>query len=104
MSNAATLENLLQSFACRPAIGTADAALQPLMQQLIRAGLTELPQPGQGRTLERTPGQPFHMVRISLAQKRMVKPCTKTDYGVRPECPLKDKPVEEKDIPFVPFL
>ncbi len=58
----------------------------------------------QGRTLERTPGQPFHMVRISLAQKRMVKPCTKTDYGVRPECPLKDKPVEEKDIPFVPFL
>lgn len=53
MSNAATLENLLQSFACRPALGTADAALQPLMQQLVRAGFTELPLPGQGRTLDR---------------------------------------------------
>ena len=58
----------------------------------------------QGRTLERTPSQPFHMMRISLAQKRKAKPCTKTDYGVRPECPLKDKPVEKKDIPFIPFI
>lgn len=33
MSNAATLENLLQPFACRPAIGTVDTALQPVMQQ-----------------------------------------------------------------------
>ncbi|MHA6492150.1 DUF4124 domain-containing protein [Pseudomonas borbori] len=58
----------------------------------------------QGRTVERTPSQPFHMLRISLAQKRMVKPCKKADYGVRPECPLKDKPPEKKDIPFVPFI
>ncbi|PTS82067.1 penicillin-binding protein [Pseudomonas sp. HMWF032] len=58
----------------------------------------------QGRIIERTPSQPFHMLRISLAQKRMVTPCKKADYGVRPECPLKDKPPEKKDIPFVPFL
>ena len=50
----------------------------------------------QGRTVERTANQPFHMQRISLAQKRQVKPCAFTDYGQRPECPLKDKPEEEK--------
>lgn len=53
MSNATTLESLLQPFACRPAIRSADAALQPVMQQLIRAGFTDLPMPGQGRTLDR---------------------------------------------------
>jgi hypothetical protein len=41
----------------------------------------------QGRTVERTANQPFHMQRISLAQKRQVKPCVLTDYGQRPECP-----------------
>jgi hypothetical protein len=46
----------------------------------------------QGRTVQRTANQPFHMLRISLAQKRQVKPCTLGDYGQRPECPLKDKP------------
>ncbi|WP_258619122.1 DUF4124 domain-containing protein [Pseudomonas sp. B21-048] len=50
----------------------------------------------QDRTVERTANQPFHMLRISLAQKRQVKPCVLTDYGQRPECPLKDKPEEEK--------
>lgn len=58
----------------------------------------------QGRIVERTPSQPLHMLRISLAQKRLVKPCKKDDYGVRPECPLKDKPEEKSDIPLVPFL
>ncbi|MFJ4197747.1 DUF4124 domain-containing protein [Pseudomonas sp. NPDC089534] len=58
---------------------------------------------GQGRTVERTANQPFHMQRISLAQKRQVKPCAKDDYGVRPECPLKDKPVEPKN-PFLRFF
>ncbi|MNY21393.1 hypothetical protein D3C86_1549370 [compost metagenome] len=58
----------------------------------------------QGRILERTPSQPLHMLRISLAQKRLVKPCKKGDYGVRAECPLKDKPAEKKNIPFVPFI
>ncbi|MGE8191162.1 DUF4124 domain-containing protein [Pseudomonas sp. NPDC086278] len=56
----------------------------------------------QGRIVERTANQPFHMLRISLAQKRQVKPCTLTDYGQRPECPLKDKP-EEKN-PFLRFF
>jgi hypothetical protein len=55
-----------------------------------------------GLTVERTPAQPFHMHRMSLAQKRKVKPCEKDDYGVRPECPLKDKPKEEASI--LPFL
>lgn len=50
----------------------------------------------QGRTVERTANQPFHMMRISLAQKRKVKPCALSDYGQRPECPLGDKPPEEK--------
>lgn len=54
----------------------------------------------QGRTVERTANQPFHMLRISLAQKRQVKPCALADYGQRPECPLKDKPQEEIN----PFL
>jgi hypothetical protein len=57
----------------------------------------------EGRTVERTANQPFHMLRMSLAQKRQVKPCTKDDYGVRPECPLKDKPPEPKN-PFLRFF
>ncbi|MHC8356291.1 DUF4124 domain-containing protein [Pseudomonas sp. LB3P81] len=56
-----------------------------------------------GRTVERTANQPFHMLRISLAQKRQVKPCTLADYGQRPECPLKDKPEEEKNL-FLRFF
>ena len=54
----------------------------------------------QGRTVERTANQPFHMLRTSLAQKRQVKPCSLVDYGKRPECPLTDKPKEEIN----PFL
>lgn len=57
-----------------------------------------------GLIVERTPAQPFHMLRTSLAQKRRVNPCKKDDYGVRPECPLKDKPKEKSDIPLVPFI
>ncbi|MFI8745938.1 DUF4124 domain-containing protein [Pseudomonas sp. NPDC077186] len=58
-----------------------------------------------GLTVERTPAQPFHMHRMSLAQKRKVNPCQKDDYGVRPECPLKDKPKEDKGlISILPFL
>nr|WP_298173518.1 DUF4124 domain-containing protein [uncultured Pseudomonas sp.] len=58
----------------------------------------------KGLIVERTPSQPFHLHRISLAQKRLVNPCKKDDYGVRPECPLEDKPKEKSDIPFVPFI
>lgn len=57
----------------------------------------------QGRTVERTANQPFHMQRMSLAQKRKVKPCALSDYGQRPECPLADKPAEEKN-PFLRFF
>ncbi|ARS50856.1 DUF4124 domain-containing protein [Ectopseudomonas hydrolytica] len=55
-----------------------------------------------GLIVERTPAQPFHMHRMTLAQKRKVNPCKKDDYGVRPECPLKDKPKEEVSI--LPFF
>lgn len=55
-----------------------------------------------GRVLEKTPNQPFHMQRISLAQKRLANPCKTAEYGVRPECPLKDKPEEESSI--LPFF
>ena len=55
-----------------------------------------------GRVAERTPNQPFHMFRTSLAQKRLAQPCKKEDYGVRPECPIADKPKEESS--FFPFF
>lgn len=55
-----------------------------------------------GRVLERTPNQPFHMQRISLAQKRLANPCQLPEYGVRPECPLKNKPEEKSSI--LPFF
>ncbi|AYC34657.1 DUF4124 domain-containing protein [Pseudomonas cavernae] len=58
----------------------------------------------EGRTLERTPNQPVHILRASLAQKRRIKPCKHEDYGARPECRLQDKPAEEPDIPLVPFM
>ncbi len=45
--------------------------------------------------IERTPAQPVHLQRISLIQKRRVHPCRSADYGVRPECPLKDKPEDD---------
>lgn len=56
-----------------------------------------------GLTVERTPAQPFHMHRMSLAQKRKVNPCKKDDYGVRPECPLKDKPKDDS-FSILPFF
>ncbi|MDN5515704.1 MAG: DUF4124 domain-containing protein [Pseudomonas sp.] len=55
-----------------------------------------------GLIVERTPAQPFHMHRMTLAQKRKVNPCKKEEYGARPECPLKDKPKEEVSI--LPFF
>lgn len=58
----------------------------------------------RGITLERTPNQPVHIKRTSLHEKRVAKPCKIKDYGVRPECPLKDKPKPDNDIPFIPFI
>jgi hypothetical protein len=58
-----------------------------------------------GRIVERTPSQPFHMKRTSLAEKRNANPCKKKDWGVRPECPIEDKPKDPpKDIPLIPFI
>ena len=55
-----------------------------------------------GRVLEKTPNQPFHLQRVTLAQKRAARPCKAEEYGVRPECPFKDKPEEEVSI--LPFF
>jgi hypothetical protein len=59
-----------------------------------------------GRIVERTPSQPFHMKRISLAEKRRANPCKKKDWGVRPECPIEDKPKEPDKgiISILPFV
>ncbi|WP_437879585.1 DUF4124 domain-containing protein [Pseudomonas sp. LRF_L74] len=57
-----------------------------------------------GRIIERTPSQPFHIRQTTLSDKRRNNPCQLDDYGVRPECPLKDKPEPPSDIPFVPFI
>lgn len=58
----------------------------------------------QGQVIERTPSQPVHVRRVSLSSKRRAQPCRLLDYGVRPECPLKDKPQPKSDIPFIPFF
>ncbi len=58
---------------------------------------------GEGRIVERTPNQPFHLKRISLAQKRQANPCQRDDYGVRPECPLADKPAEPRRLLGLPL-
>ncbi|RRV13668.1 DUF4124 domain-containing protein [Pseudomonas saudiphocaensis] len=86
-------------------ITTSDAATLTL--EYVNRGTHQLTAEiidNQGKTLLHSAPQTFHMMRTSLAQRRMVRPCQKADYGVRPECPLKDKPVEKKNIPFVPFL
>ncbi|MCQ4346402.1 DUF4124 domain-containing protein [Pseudomonas stutzeri] len=57
----------------------------------------------EGRIVERTPSQPFHLKRTTLADKRRVNPCQKDDYGVRPECPLADKPAEPRRLLGVPL-
>jgi len=46
----------------------------------------------QGKIMERTPAQPFHLRQTTLSDKRRVRPCTDDDYGLRPECPLQDQP------------
>jgi len=40
----------------------------------------------------RSAEQAVHVHRISLLQRRLTNPCRLADYGVRPECPLADKP------------
>ncbi|TWI56625.1 uncharacterized protein DUF4124 [Pseudomonas duriflava] len=48
-----------------------------------------------GVVIERTPNQPFHLQRTSLAQRRAINPCQEEDWGVRPECPAEDKPEDD---------
>ncbi|WBE25324.1 DUF4124 domain-containing protein [Denitrificimonas caeni] len=57
----------------------------------------------QGAVLERTPAQPFHLRQTTLNDKRRVRPCSIDDYGVRAECPLKDK-LEEESPSILPFF
>ncbi|KJH84905.1 MULTISPECIES: DUF4124 domain-containing protein [Pseudomonadaceae] len=88
------------------AAGLADGGSQFVLQNIDRGThqLTVEVIDENGQPLQSSLPRTFHMMRTSLAQRRMVNPCKKDDYGVRPECPLKDKPKEKKDIPFVPFL
>ncbi|MFC0711237.1 DUF4124 domain-containing protein [Azorhizophilus paspali] len=58
----------------------------------------------EGRLLESSPEQAVHVTRPTLIQKRLARPCQFADYGVRPECPQKDKPVQKRDISYIPFL
>lgn len=48
-----------------------------------------------GTILTESKEQTFFIRQTTLADKRRVKPCEYVDYGVRPECPLKDKPPPE---------
>jgi hypothetical protein len=57
-----------------------------------------------GTSLIRSAEQTVHIHRPSLAQKRRIRPCQGDDYGRRLECPMRDKPVEKRDIPYVPFF
>lgn len=58
----------------------------------------------QGAVMERTPNQPVHVRRVSLDSKRRAQPCKLEDFGIRPECPLKDKPEPDNGIPYIPFI
>lgn len=58
----------------------------------------------QDRVLIQSAERAIHVKRLSLAQRKRVRPCTLEDYGVRLECPLHEKPKPRRDIPFVPFL
>jgi hypothetical protein len=49
-----------------------------------------------GAVLIESDVQSLYVHRMSLNQKRMVNPCIRTDYGVRPECPIADKPPEPR--------
>lgn len=58
----------------------------------------------EGTALQRTEALPVHIHRPSLAQKRRINPCKYEDFGKRPECPLKDRPVKQpRRFWFLPF-
>lgn len=70
------------------AVQSVDRGTHQLAAEIIDA---------RGNVIERTPPQPMHMKRTSLAQKRRIHPCRKDDYGMRPECPTSLKPPEDDD-------
>ena len=76
------------------ALDNLDRGSHQLAAEIVDAG---------GRIVERTPSQPFHLKRTTLADKRRVNPCQRADYGVRPECPLSDKPAEPRRFLGVPL-
>lgn len=47
------------------------------------------------QTIMRSENRIFFIKQTTLAEKRRIRPCLIREYGVRPECPLKDKPKPE---------
>lgn len=45
-----------------------------------------------GESIAQSGSHRIHLRQISLAERRLARPCTLADYGQRPECPLEDKP------------
>lgn len=79
----------------RIALENLDRGTHQLAAEIVDSG---------GRRLMLSAAQPVHIIRMSLLQRRQADPCKLADYGVRPECPLAEKPVKKPDIPFVPFI
>lgn len=50
----------------------------------------------QGRSLRASDSIQVHLHQTSLIQKRRINPCQDEDFGVRPECPLSEKPEPTK--------
>ena len=55
-----------------------------------------------GKSLLQSAAATVYVHQTSLAERRRIHPCQEDDYGVRPECPLKDKP--EKPNPLLRWL
>ncbi|MBB3104316.1 DUF4124 domain-containing protein [Azomonas macrocytogenes] len=49
----------------------------------------------QGNSLTRSLTVTIHIKRMSLSQRKLARPCRSPEYGIRPECPMQDKPEEE---------
>ena len=49
----------------------------------------------QGKIVTESAEIVFYVKQITLADRRRIKPCELADYGVRPECPLAEKPPPE---------
>lgn len=47
------------------------------------------------KVVSRSEERVFFVKQTTLAEKRRIRPCLIREYGVRPECPLKDKPKPE---------